>query len=278
MRDANERRGEHFRAAMRSRGSAYALVFGASAGFVVGAWQRNPLLMAALPAAIVLTVVGVCYWLAERRAEDDFFQAFAALRGLSHWPRYEVLPYTPLLGAGDRRRFEHWIEGSLDDDPPLSGGFGRLVCERVQSEGEGGKSSSELLRVTVGVVDIESALQRYHGVFLRPRRGLLDLGNDWLAQTRTRKVELESTRFSERYELRIADDQDELDLRRLFSPSLIAWLSEHPLTPGIELRAGALVVFVMRTLEDDGNLTFFLDAMRHIGARVVAETGQTAAA
>lgn len=278
MRDATERRGEHFRAALRSRASAYGLVLGASAGFLVGAWQRDPLLMAALPAVVVLLVAGACYWLAERRAENDFFLAFASARGLNHWPRYEVLPYTPLLGAEDRRHFEHWIEGRLDDDPPLSGGFGRFICERVERDSDGGKSAAEVLRLTVAVVDIEAALQRYHGVFLRPRRGLLDIGKDWLGQSGTRTVELESTRFSERYELRIADDQDELELRRLFTPSLVAWLAEHPLAPGLELRAGVLVVFVMKTLGDDGKLTFFLDAVRHIGARVLAEAGETAIA
>ena len=275
MRNANQSRGEHFRAALRGRAAAYAFVLGGSAAFLVGAWQRSPLLMVGLPIAVVLIVIGVAYRWAERKAEDEFFQTFATTRGLAHWPRYDLPTYTPLLGAEDRRHFEHWMEGRLDDDPPLNGGFGRFIAERVERDRDGGEAKVQVLRMTVGVVDVESALWRYHGVYLRPRRGLFEASGDWLHGRRTRKVELESTRFTERYELRIADDQDEVDLRRLFTPSLIAWFAEHPLAPGLELKGGTLVVFVMRALEDDGNLTFFLDAMRHVGARVVTEASET---
>ena len=275
MRNAKQTRAEHFRALLHGRVAAYSLVLGMSATFLVGASMRNPVVMLVFPATVVVAVVFICYAVADQRAKTDFFLAFANARGLAHWPHYEVLPYTPLLGAEDRRRFDHWIEGRLDDDPPLEGGFGCFVAQRVHRDGDGRERPTEIMRLTVGVMEVEAALGRYHGVFLRPRRGLLELGKDWLHHRGTRAVELESTRFTERYELRIADDQDEVELRRLFTPSLIAWLAEHPLAPGLELKAGVLVVFVMRTLEDDGNLTFFLDAMRHIGARVVAEAAET---
>jgi hypothetical protein len=38
-----------------------------------------------------------------------------------------------------------------------------------------------------------------------------------------------------------------------------------------ELRAGTLVVFVPRVLEDGGTLTFLLDATREIARRVLGE-------
>ena len=55
---------------------------------------------------------------------------------------------------------------------------------------------------------------------------------------------MESAQFVERYELRAASDQEDLMLRRLFSPSVVSWLANHPLTPGFELKAGTLCVFV----------------------------------
>jgi hypothetical protein len=48
-------------------------------------------------------------------------------------------------------------------------------------------------------------------------------------------------------------------------------LNGHPLVPGFELRAGALVVFVPKQLDNGGNLTFLLDAAREIARRVVRE-------
>ena len=86
---------------------------------------------------------------------------------------------------------------------------------------------------------------------------------------------MESLAFSERYELLVADDQDEIMARQLLSPSLVVWLAEHPLAPGFELRAGMLVVFVGRSLEDEGNLTYLMDATRRIAARVADETRPT---
>ncbi len=60
-------------------------------------------------------------------------------------------------------------------------------------------------------------------------------------------------------------------LRRLLSPTLVSWLANHPLTPGLELKAGALVVFVPYAIEDAGNLTYLIDATRHIASRVLDE-------
>ena len=52
------------------------------------------------------------------------------------------------------------------------------------------------------------------------------------------------------------------------------WLAEHPLAPCFELRAGMLVVFVSRPLEDEGSLTYLMDATRRIASRVAAETAE----
>ena len=82
---------------------------------------------------------------------------------------------------------------------------------------------------------------------------------------------MESSEFTERFELRVADDQDEIALRRLLSPTLVSWLANHPLRPGFELKAGALCVFVPHPIEDAGNLTYLIDATRHLSVRVLAE-------
>ena len=60
-------------------------------------------------------------------------------------------------------------------------------------------------------------------------------------------------------------------MRRLFSPTVVSWLANHPLAPGFELKAGTLCVFVPRALEDAGNLTYLIDAARHLAARVAGE-------
>jgi hypothetical protein len=266
---ADHGQGELFRSYLRSRLALWSLVLGVSAAFLYGASKRDPLIMAAGPAAVALGVAGVAWFLADRAAAHRFYSGFARSVGLTYTNPAELRTFTPLLGAGHRRRAEHWMQGRLPGD--LSGGVGHFVWERIERDSDGDEQVRERNRFTVCVVDLPASMELFRGIFLRPRRGLIAPHSDWLKRTRTRGAEVESTAFTERYELLLADDQDELVLRRLLSPTLVSWLANHPLTPGFELKAGTLVTFVPRPIEDAGNLTFLIDATRHLASRVLAE-------
>jgi hypothetical protein len=162
--------------------------------------------------------------------------------------------------------------GRLPGD--LAGGIGQLVWERIDHDSDGNDAVKERHRFTICTVDLEASLPLFRGVYLHPRRGLFAPYSEWLGRTPTRTVEVESSEFVDRYELRIGTDQDEILLRRLFSPTLVSWLAQHPLMPGFELKAGTLCVFVPRPLEDAGNLTFLIDASRNLAARVLARVEQ----
>jgi hypothetical protein len=258
-----------FRANLRSRTAFWVLFVGASAAFLFGAWKGAPMIMAAGPAAVVLGVAGVAWYLADRDAARRFYSGFARSVGLGYASRFALLTLTPLLGAGQRRRAEHWMYGELPGDLP--GGVGHFVWERIERERDGHARVGERNRFTICVADLEPSMTLFKGVFLRPRRGFIASHSDWLKDSPAREVELESAAFTERYELLLADDQDELVARRLLSPTLVSWLANHPLTPGLELKAGALVVYVPHAIEDAGNLTYLIDATRHVASRVLGE-------
>jgi hypothetical protein len=270
--NADSGRGGLFRSYLTSAPAAYTMAFGSVGAFGIGAWQGSLVIMVGGPAAIVLAVAGIAWLAAERAAAKDFYSGFATSVGLSYANRSSVLPLTPLLGAGDRRHVEHWMHGRLPGAP--SGGVGQLVWERLRRDGDAGASVEERNRFTVCVVDLDSSLPYFHGVYLHPRRGLIAPYSDWLGRTPVRTVELESSQFVERYELRAASDQDELLLRRLLAPSVVSWLANHPLAPGFELKAGTLCVFVAHPLEDAGNLTFLIDAACHLARRVAGEVAE----
>ena len=233
------------------------------------------------PLVAVALVVVVAAVAADRSAATSFFHHYARSLGLVYWPRSSMPALTPLLGAGDKRWIEHWMQGVLPGEPPLVGGIGQLVWE----EREEGRRDEALSfgkvtarhRITICVADLEPSIRRFHGVFLHPHRGLIASTPDWIRRTRTRSIQVESTAFSRRYELLVAEEQDEIVARQLLSPSLVVWLAEHPLAPGFEIRAGMLVVFVTRPLSDEGNLTYLLDVTRRLAARVLAETREAAA-
>ena len=150
----------------------------------------------------------------------------------------------------------------------------QLVWERLRQDSDGGTSVEERNRFSICVVDLDSSLPYFHGIYLHPRRGLFAPYSDWLGRTPVRSVEVESSQFVERYELRAASDQDDLLLRRLLSPSVVSWLANHPLAPGFELKAGTLCLFVPHPLEDAGNLTYLIDAARYLAGRVAGEVGE----
>jgi hypothetical protein len=56
----------------------------------------------------------------------------------------------------------------------------------------------------------------------------------------------------------------------------VDWLASHPLSPGFELRAGVLVVWLPGHVEEAGKLAYFLEAARHLAAAVSREAQEAA--
>ncbi len=279
----NENAGERelFRAYVKGRAAMYALILGGGAAFSLGASQRSPLAMAAGPGAVVGLVILASAIAANRAAADRFYRSFAAELGLAYAESSEPLPLTPLLGAGDKRWCEHWMRGTLPGQPSFSGGVGHFVFEEIERKrGKSGLQTdhvTERRRFTLCTIDLEPSLPFFKGLYVRPRRGIFPEGKDWVRHSDSRTLELESAAFSRRYEVRIASDQEELMARQLLAPTLVSWLAEHPLEPCFEAKAGTLAVYVPKPLTDSGNLTYLLDASRHLAERVLKETEEALA-
>jgi hypothetical protein len=270
-RNANSTRGRHFRTLTGGRAFAYALVLGAVAALVAGAWFQSLVLAAAGPVVVAALVLVAVFASADKRAERDFFVDYAARRDFAYVGDAVLDPLTPLLGAGDRRCCRHWMEGR-----PAGGmrcGLGHFTYEVVERDGKGHTTRRDTRHFTICVTDLEAGIAMFPGVFLCLRRGIfggLD-GKDWLSHRNRHEVELESAALCERYELWVDDAQDELLLRELFAPSLQVLLAEHPLAPCFEYRAGTLVVYVERRIDDQGNLDWLRDATSRISAAFATE-------
>lgn len=247
--------------------------------FIEGASIRSPLLMIGGTALTALGIYAVAYRNAGKRAEEEFFAELAPQLGLTHAPTGHYPAMTPLLSAGARQRFGHSMEG------PLYGKLGGPACllghyayDVMHEVGEG----ATVYRphpFTVCAIDIGTPLWRFRGLYLRPRLSGLGLDHDWLARApKPQSVELESTRFNAMYDLRRTSDQDDVAIRELFSPSFVVWLTEHPLQPGFECKAGALVVFIRGHERSAGKITMLHEAAREITRRLakqVEEGGST---
>jgi hypothetical protein len=264
----------HFRSLVRGGTAVVGGATAATIAFIAGAAAHNTAVMVGGPVAAAVVVVVVCWVVADSQAEDEFFKRFAVAHGLVHSPHWSIPEFTPLLGGGDRRHCEHWMEAG-------GRGIGWFTYECRQENGD--KPDTWLsFDFTLATVDLgELGMQRFQGIYLRQRRGIfdkLDRDANWLAHERLKKIELESTAFNERYELTADDAQDDIVLRQLFSPSFVVWLSEHPLAPGFELRAGMLVVFLPDHCGEAGKLDWLLMAARDISKRIQLELTEAAQA
>jgi hypothetical protein len=267
MTSAAERRREHFRANLRSRTTFWTLFLGLPVAAIAGGMLLHDVRGIAGGPALVLALVLLHTWkAASRESESEFFAALAPTLGLSASAKRHYVATTPLLGAGDRQRYEHAMEGYL---------YGRLggppvyVCRFTYDT----RHESENVTVwkphpfTLCAVDAGHPIPRFQGIYLRPRLSGLGLDHDWIRR-HTQRVELESTRFNEVYDLRRSDEQSEAVVRELFSPSLVAWLAENPLRPGFELCAGTVCVFVPGHEDSAGRFILLMEAAREIARRV----------
>ena len=272
--NTNSTRSAHFRALL---GSSAAIVGGAIAAtiaFSVGAATHNVPVMGGGPLVVALAVVAIAWIKADRDAETEFFRRYAEAHKLHYWPKWGLRAFTPLLGAGDRRNCQHWMEAN-------GRGLGWYTFEVRHDDGGKGETWQPY-HFTLATVDLgEQGMARFQGVYLRRRRGVfdrLDGSANWLQGRHLKRVELESTAFMEHFELWAERDQDEVVLRELLAPSFIVWLSEHPLRPGFELRAGTLVVFIPEHCGEAGTLEFLQMATTEISKRIWAELTEAAQA
>ena len=274
--DADATRGAHFKRIAGSGGFVIAVTALAVAAFVWGAAESNTPVLAGAPPGILAVALVIAFIIADRRAETDFFSGFAQQRGLLYYDEGAVLELTPLLGAGDRRRCNHMMEGvfrgrTAAPDPLHLRDQARVVAPgpvpRTAGRSATSPSASWTWRRRCGT---------FKGFFLRKRRGMFDKLDDdeWLSGRGLPRVELESIAFNERYEMFRDRAMDENLLRQLFSPSLVQWLAQHPLAPGVEFKAGTLVVFLEECVEEAGKLDWVLEAAVELSARVSKEASE----
>ena len=270
-----ERRAAYLRTNLRSRMAFWAMFIVTGLCVIEGGAMGDLRVILGGPALAALAIFLVAYGSATQRAKTEFFAELAPKHGLKYTVGGHYVPITPLLASGDRQRFEHTMEG------PLFGKLGGPPCLLGHFTYESRHDVGEEATVwrpypfTVCAIDSGAPLARFRGLYLRPRLSGLGLDHDWLKRVpRLENVELESTHFNELYEVRRTNDQDTLAVRELFSPSFVVWLTEHPLRPGFECKAGTLVVFLRGHEESEWKITLLHEAAREIARRLGKQVEQ----
>lgn len=273
----------HVKKFMASRRTVWRIAILSGAGFLYGAATDRLIVAAVVPAAALLVAVLIGYAEAVRAAALDFYISFAYARGFSYTPRVEMLESTPLLGAGDRRHCDHYMDGQLSPElPGVKVGLGQYTFEVSNERRMRRNRTVEVwtpYRFTIAAVVLESAIEEFPGVFLSQRRGVMGRisGESWLDYERLQPLELESSELAERYELHTRRTIDETRLMELFQPSFQVWLSRLPYPFCFEFSGGVLVVYTSKPLEEAGPLDIMLQVTAKIAKRFLDEAATSRA-
>jgi hypothetical protein len=261
--DANDLRGFHFKLLLGRPVVWIAITAEVVAIGVACAIFIGPAIGGAAALGAFLLGLLIVFAIADSRAEDAFFAAYASERGLSLAGQGPLPPATPLLRKGDDRYAERTLAGPLADD--VAGVLALYTYEEETTDSKGNRQTN-YYRYTVGMAEVPECAAHIPELLCRRKSGLRALEKLEDAFRRShQRVKLESEVLDERYEIFVGTEQDQVWLRRLFSPSFIVWLSEEaPKKFAFELVGGTLCCYV----SDHRKSAAELDTVRAAAAAV----------
>jgi hypothetical protein len=241
--DANDLRGFHFRRLLGRPltwivTAAFVIAAGVAAAVYLGA-----AIGAGAAAAMLLVSLLIVFAIADSRAEDAFFETYAAQRGLALSGKSPLPATTPLLRKGDARYAERALAGSLAEG--VDGILALYTYEDETTDSEGNRETN-YYRYTVGLVEVPECAAHIPELFCQRKSGLRSLEKlEDAFRSSKQRVKLESEALDKRYEIFSGKEQDQVWLRRLFSPTFIVWLGEEaPKKFAFELVGGILCCYV----------------------------------
>jgi hypothetical protein len=261
--DANDLRGFHFKLLM-GKPLTWALI-GAevlTAGIALAVFV-GPAIGAAAAAGAFLLGLLIVFAIADHRAEGSFFETYAAQRELALGGKERLPPATPFLRKGDDRYAERTLRGALDDG--VDGVLALYPYEEESTDSKGNRQTN-YYRYTVGMTEVPECAGFVPELFCKRRFGLraLEKLEDAFRGSKER-VKLESAAIDERFEIFVEEAQDQVWLRRLFSPTFMVWLGEEaPEKFAFELVDGTLCCLVSGHRKSAAEL----DAVRTASAAV----------
>lgn len=250
--DANALRGHHFKRLLGMQRTWWligvpAVVIG---GFLVA---TSVVVGLVVLVAIVAVGVGVVFAIADSKAADDFFHVYAENRGLELGGKTRLPAATPLLRKGDDQYAKRTLTGEIA--PGCAGLLAMYTYEEQTTDSNGSRQTS-YYEFTLGMSEVPECVEQLPELYCQKRSGLRSLERfEDVFRRSKRRVTLESEALGDRYEIFVRKDQDEVWLRRLFSPSFIVWLTESaPEKFAFELVGGSLVAYVPKHREDAADL------------------------
>jgi hypothetical protein len=272
--DANDLRGHHFKLLLGKPLTWVLVLSAALVGGIAGAAFLHPLLGAAIFAGLTLVGLLIVFVVADSRAADAFFSAYAAERGLELGGRAPLPMVTPLLCKGDDRYAERTLSGPIGEGTEA---ILALYTYEEESRDSKGNKQTNYYRYTVGLVNVPESQAHIPELYAQRKFGFRALeGFEDIFRTKKERVKLESEVLDRKYEIFATKQQDAVWLRRLFSPSFIVWLTDSaPQKFAFELVDGNLCCYVSGHKENAAELDGIAAATVAVATRLREEANET---
>ncbi len=265
--DANDLRGFHFKRLLGKPLTWILLAIFAAAAGIAGAILVGAAIGAAAAAGALLLGLLIVFAIADSRAEEAFFTAYAEQRGMTLSGKGPLPAATPLLRKGDDRYAERALAGPLGDG--VDGVLALYTYEDETTDSEGNRQTN-YYRYTVGLAEVPECAGFVPELYCQRKSGLraLEKFEDVFRRSKER-VKLESEALDERYEIFAGKDQDANRLRQLFSPTFIVWLTDSaPEKFAFELVDGTLCCYVKGHKEKAAELDTIRAAAAAVATRL----------
>jgi hypothetical protein len=272
--DANDLRCFHFRRLMKK-----GLTIGLGGAFVLAvgiglAAATKPIIGLAAAGGALLIVFIVVFVIADSKAEDDFFRAYATARGLQ-WSdsRGSLPPVTALLRKGDARYTEMTLTGQLPSGP--NGVLAHYTYEEETTDSDGNRQTS-YYHFTVVYCELPQLAQFVQELVCHRRSGFRFMDSTEDKFRKRHRVELESEAFDKHFES-FAGEHDDLNrVRQIYEPTFIVWLAEQaPKNFEWDIVGGSLMCSVKGQLDSTAELDGMCAAAGVVAKRLFDEAGES---
>lgn len=221
-------------------------------------------------ALIVLVLgVGITYGIADDRSEEAFYDSYAESRGLMRTDR-QLKELTPLLRKGDERQTDEMFSGLLESE--FQGSLALYTYTEVTTDAKGNRHETDY-RFTLVTMKLPEVGGRLAELVVEERAGfrIFEKLEDAF-RGNLERLRLESDALDKRFEIFVREDQDRVWIRRLFSPSFIVWLTEHPIEDfAFEFGSGELCVYVPDHKESAAEFDRMIAAACELARKMNAE-------
>jgi hypothetical protein len=271
--DTDDTRGLHFKNLLGNAVFLSITTTLAIVAVIVGVTQGSIAIGGGAAAAVVILGLLVVFLIAAGRAKEDFFNAYATQRGLNRQGKGMLPPSTPLLRKGDRRYAEQIMNGTLPGGLP--GAIALYTYEERHRDSDGNEDVDRY-RFTVCMHDLPAVAHHVSDIYCQRRSGFRFMDSAEDVFRRMKRLELESEALDKKYEIFYGANDDEVWVKRLFSPQFIVWLSEDvPDGLAFELSAGSLCVNRKGHHKSAPDFDHLAESSGQIARRLAGEAEQT---